>query len=262
MRWHRQNHVRYGFITGGFLRRKFREDNELLYLLSEADFIRVSLDSMQTSVYKKIRGGVDLKDVISSVELLSDRGCKVGLGVTVQKDNQYGIGDIMEFAYRTENIKEVRCWIVRENPDKVPDDVSFVVEVFDRWGAVFRTTDIEHNLEGAKLDLIGGEGEGLSFNRCYACLYQLFIDSNGEVFPCCIIAGDTESRNHGVSFGNVYFHNHWSVSGCWERIWPSVLRYNKRQLAQLPEICRNNCITRLRTINCYAQKEWGRKHFL
>jgi MoaA/NifB/PqqE/SkfB family radical SAM enzyme len=262
MRWHRKNHVSYGFITGGYLRKKFREDKELLYLLSEADFIRVSLDAVDPDIYSKVRGGVKVEGVLDSINLLSDRDCNLGLGITVQKDNQYNIGDIMEFAYQTKNIKEVRCWIVRENPDKVPDDVSYLSAVLGNWHRAFKTSDISDNLDSAKNDLIVGEGEGLPFNSCYACLYQLFIDSSGEVFPCCIIAGDTESRDHGVSFGNIYTHNQLNNANLWDMVWSRVLKYNRRQLEQLPEICRNNCITRLRTINCYAQKEWDKKHFL
>jgi MoaA/NifB/PqqE/SkfB family radical SAM enzyme len=257
LRWHVKNFVRYGFITSGYLRPKFRKDKELLTLLARAAWIRVSLDAVSEPIYSKIRGGVKVQEVIDSVRLLSDEDCRIGLGITVQKANQHHLSDIMEFAYGLRNVNEVRCWVVRENPDKVPDDVAFVSDIFDRWANIFKHIDVDDNLEGAKRDLVGGEGEGLPFGRCYACLYQMFIDASGEVFPCCIIGGDTESNNHGNSFGNIYKKG-WN----WRHIWNRAQIYNRRIFKDLPDICQRNCITRLRTINCYAAKHWNEKHFL
>jgi radical SAM protein with 4Fe4S-binding SPASM domain len=82
----------------------------------------------------------------------------------------------------------------------------------------------------------------MPFETCSAVLHQLYIDSDGGVYPCCITAGDTRASAQSNNLGNIFEDD-------WNRIWARVVDYSRIKRAELPEVCRTCCIKRLSEIN-------------
>ena len=41
------------------------------------------------------------------------------------------------------------------------------------------------------------------FKKCVVAYYSMFIDSKGDVYPCCILGGDTEKESNIKPLGNI-----------------------------------------------------------
>ena len=114
--YHEEFKIPFGFITSGFLS---GQHISLIDKIANAEWIRVSLDAIDSVIYEKCRGGVKSPMILKSMYVLREAGANVCFGVTVTKDNIYHIPDILRFATLF-GTKEVRLWVVRENPDLEP----------------------------------------------------------------------------------------------------------------------------------------------
>jgi radical SAM protein with 4Fe4S-binding SPASM domain len=149
--------------------------------------------------------------VLHGIDRMLAAGVNVGLGITLHPGNEGQLPKIKEWA-ATKSITDIdaRYAYPKSNP---------------MWPDV--------DLESRSV---------MPFNNCHAALYQLYVDSDGSVYPCCITAGDTRSVAQGTALGNIYSEE-WSV------VWQRVVAYTKRDVSQLPEICRTCCVQRLSEIN-------------
>lgn len=247
MYWHVANNVNFGFIASGFV-----PDIVDLELLALSSWVRCSIDDVGDPEYRQSRGGIGWAKVQTSLANMIKAGVNVCFGVTIHKYNQYHIGKVFELAMNL-GIKEVRTWVVRNVPEMRPSNPGYVAYTLCSFRDRFEKCGIEHNLDQA-LDILYGHSEQLPFDHCYACLYQLFIDASGDIYPCCIIAGDTEESAHHPPLGHILDK--------WPQMVTQIYKYSTIESEQLPQICGSNCILRLSTINHFAGEQWEDKHFL
>src|SRR4030065_170754 len=106
----------------------------------------------------------------------------------------------------------------------------------------FDAAGIEHNLQ-SNYDV------HQIITHCYACQYQWFIAANGSVYPCCLVAGDTEQGDNLPPLGTI-----------WDKgIWEKALEFSK---APLTLYCKQSCmLQRLVDINIQVEAGLNNKHF-
>lgn len=249
MDWHLINDVEFGFITTGSV--PIKKLN--LDFLKHASFVRISLDAIDPKKYKLIRGvNASLYAQEVTKEMLS-HGIKIGLGITLSKYNVDEIPALVDFTLKN-GIKEFRVWPVRHSSDEINGiditdqlfmDIKFAIDIFNKDG-------IDHNLDETINILTFGEDTNL-FKTCKASLYQLFVDPSGNIFPCCIIAGDTEAEFMGEPLFTIdnYLENDYHCH--------NELRNWSEQ--HVGSFCIKNCTKRLSTINQVAEENWDKKLF-
>ena len=260
---HQKLGISYGFITSGFC------NSDLVQHLKSAEFVRVSLDSVDAEMYKDSRGGVALDKVMESIGEMLWSEVNVGFGITAHRINVAGIEDVLRYAIKT-GVSEVRVWPCREVPDLVmtANQTRRLSGVLSKYADILDLTNVSNNLKETAYSLVSGERVGLSFDQCYACLYQLFIHPNADVYPCCITAGDTQDTSHCDPLFNIKMLSETELlsnsdtADLFAIYWNRIMDYHSIKIANLPAICRRNCIPRLSTINHFAGKEMNRKLFL
>jgi len=193
--------------------------------LAHADWVRVSLDAVTPEVYAKVRGAIPVKRVLESVERMLAAKVPVGLGITLHADNIADLPNVLAFA-KEHGITDIETHHIE------PESGPRAIRVPEKW---------ERKIE--------------PFQRCHATLYQLYIDAQGDVYPCCITAGDAHAAPQAYALGNLWRQE-------WETIWTAVVEYSELNIKDLPPICRECCIQRLSQINSICdQMETGKTFF-
>ena len=254
MKWHIKNDVAFGVVTAGFVPKWV--DMELLL---QAAWVRVSLDSVDKKLYDEFRGGsINLSEVLDSIHRMVEAGVRVGIGTTITRHNIEPIsriGGILHYA-TSNGIQEIRFWLVRDHSRISPDPTQ--KKVLSR----FLTSSLEHlstldtNLETV-IESLKPEPEVVHFKHCYVTSYQLFIDADGGIYPCCTTAGDTEAAARLAPYSSIYrkdLKTYWEVV-----VWPDIVRFS--QTAALPDVCKGECIQRHRIANRIAEDNWNVKSF-
>lgn len=247
MRWHIRNNVDYGFITAGYLP-KFVDPE----LVSHARFVRISLDSI--SHYDTCRGGVPFKLVDESIRKL--RESRLCLGITITKYNYKDLEELVNYAI-LHNFAEVRSWVVRHELDLLPKDQTQLLQSLVFLSEMLDDAKIENNFDTA-IDALT-DGENISFPHCKATLYQLFINADGSIYPCCIVAGDTEDSSHAPAFGSI---NDISSIREWKEKWELIRWFSTLPKESLYPCCKSGCIPRLSYLNKYASTYFNKKEFI
>jgi radical SAM protein with 4Fe4S-binding SPASM domain len=206
MKWHIEHDVLFGCTITGYVPPTISLD-----LLSRAAWVRVSLDAIDPEVYAAVRGKTPLHKVLDGIDRMIAWGVNVELGVTLHPDNESQRPKILEYA-DSMHIKEVFMHYAYPQSNPAWPDID----------------KADRNIQ--------------SFNNCKAALYQLYIDSDGSVYPCCITAGDTKSKAQGVTLGNIW-------QDAWTDIWSNVVYYSEIDISNLPDVCKNCCVQRLSEIN-------------
>lgn len=209
MAWHIVNNVAFGCTITGYVP-PFID----LTRLAKAEWIRVSLDAIDPFVYSLVRGKTPLHKVLASIDDMLAAGVHVALGITLHPDNEGQLPKILAWA-ETKGIIDIdsRYAYPQSNP---------------RW------PDVDLETRGIQ-----------PFQHCKASLYQLYIDSDGSVFPCSVTAGDTRAAAEGYALGNI-------LSEQWSDIWQRVVAYS--ETTDLPKICSTCCRKNLSEINSIAEK--------
>jgi len=206
MSWHLQNEIEFGCTITGYVPKTID-----MGLLAQAAWIRVSLDALDPEVYAKVRGKTSVHKVLASIDKMLDAGVNVELGITLHPDNEGELPALKEWA-KEKGITEI-----------------FAHYVYPQSNPMWEDIDLE-------------DRGVMSFKTCKAALHQLYIDSDGSVYPCCVTAGDTRSQAQGAALGNI-FRDQWA----W--IWLNVVHYSELKRSKLPEICQTCCVKRLSEIN-------------
>jgi len=206
MHWHLDAKVAYGMTITGYVPPYIDMD-----LMRQAAWVRVSLDAVTPEVYEKVRGATPVYKVLESIDAMLAAGVNVSLGVTLHPDNEDEYANVQAYA-TAKGITDVEARYAYPNSNP-------------RW-------------PDATLEQRGV----LPFNNCHAALYQLYIDSDGSVYPCCITAGDTRDGPTAYSLGNIFTQP-------WPEIWQTVCEYSKLDIRLLPDVCRTCCVQRLSEIN-------------
>lgn len=195
-----------------------------LQLLKEAAWVRCSLDAVTPAVYEKVRGKIKVEKVLASIEAMLAAGVPVALGITEHADNQADLPNVMAWAAER-GITDI------ETHHLQPVSAPRAVRVPDKW---FRKIE--------------------PFQNCHAVFYQLYIDASGDVYPCCMTAGDALDKPQAYALGNIW-RDSWG-----EKIWPNVIDYSRLQYSDLPKVCRD-CIQRLSQINSICGQLECKKEF-
>ena len=206
MQWHIDEGVDFGCTVTGFVPHYVD-----FVLLSAAKWVRVSLDAVDPDVYEKVRGKTPLDKVLLGIDSMLRHGVNVELGVTLHPANEGQLPKLYDFA-KGKGIKQVHTRYAYPNSNALWKDVGLA----DRGV--------------------------LKFEHCNAVFYQLYIDSDGSVFPCCITAGDTRKETQSKTLGNIF-------TDAWPAIWAQAVSYSKLTLNELPPICKTCCVKRLSEIN-------------
>lgn len=182
-----------------------------VHLLAQAAWVRVSLDAVTPEVYEKVRGHTPVFKVLDGIDRMMAAGVKVGLGITLHPDNEDELPNVLRYA-ADKGITDIDTRYAYPNSNP-------------RWP--------DATLEQRAVQ---------PFTNCHAALYQLYIDSDGSVYPCCITAGDTRAGPTAHALGNIF-------TDSWDEVWSAVVAYTRLDIAELPEICRTCCVKRLSEIN-------------
>jgi len=182
MEHHKESGQAFGFICCGFIPDKVDMD-----LLEMARWVRVSLDSINPDAYACQRGGLPLDLVLSSINSMIEASVNVELTITVTDIN---CGDIKELIdYAAEN--------------------GLCGDIHPAYGTTFAKLGvswIKQYCEDIKENVIlspYSHGD-FYFQDCYAPYYQLYIDANGDIYPCCTAGGDTEKAPRMHPIGSIY----------------------------------------------------------
>lgn len=233
----------FAIITSGYI-----PDNVNLDLVAQAKWVRVSLDSLSDVVYKKCRGGVITPEMIlKSLNKAREAGVNIQFNLTAHNLNLDGLSDVFDLARALASKVAIKPVIHDLALSLDEDQTIFLKKLIEDYRLKFDESGIEHDLTYA------APNRDFRINRCYACMWQLFIDANGEVNPCCIIAGDTESQGHMDSLGNI-------LKEPWENVWNRVLAFSEVRSVP-PEYCQNNCIARHYLINRVVEPLWDHPSF-
>jgi radical SAM protein with 4Fe4S-binding SPASM domain len=195
-----------------------------LQLLNKAEWVRCSLDAVTPEVYEKVRGKTPVGKVCNSIDDMVAAGVNVALGITLHADNIGDLENVLTWA-KSRDITDI------ETHHIVPDSGARAVRVPDHWNRKIEP-----------------------FQNCHAVFYQLYIDAKGDVYPCCITAGDAQAAPQAYALGN-------ARNDVWEQIWGRVVEYSQLLYKDLPPICRECCIQRLSQINAVCGQIKGGKSF-
>jgi len=206
MQWHVDMGIKFGCTITGYV-----PPTISMELLSHADWVRVSLDAVEEDVYAVVRGKITLEKVMQGIDKMLEHGVNVQLGVTLHPANEG-------------QLPKIKAWAAEKG----------ITDIDTRY-AYPQSNPLWEDVDLATREV-------MPFNTCKAVFHQLYIDSDGSVYPCCITAGDTKDSAMALSLGNIYVDK-------WAYIWREVIRYSEIKKAQLPEVCRTCCVKRLSEIN-------------
>jgi len=244
MEFNAHNDIKFGLITAGYCPGSID-----MGLLAKAEWIRVSLDSLDDATYNCIRGGdITASMVCDSVIAMANNSCNVQLGITLTKHNCEELPKLARFAVHTGR-SSVSVWPVRNSPDLCAP-TKYAVEKLFEARRILDNYGINNNFEDA-LGIVMS-GEEVYSGRCYAPLFQLFIGADGNVFPCCIAAGDACNGAKGDALANISSDSVYGIM---------LAAYNFSNNFVRHPYCQG-CTRRLQTISMVASKLWDNKHFI
>jgi len=256
MEWHLENNVKYGFICSGYLPAKVNAR-----LVRKAEWMRVSLDAVSEKGYKRCRGGMDVRIILHSIETARDKGVDVRFGITLHKHNISELDEVLDYVEKF-GTKEVRVRVIRNDPSLVPskEQTKEMIHHLRKHSTIAPSNNFEFTIQSMKGRKAVGEGnlDTLPFDRCYAVFFQLFISATGDIYPCCITAGDTEKTAPVRPIGSMHTEL--------DELFFLIKMYNRRTLSPspstLPKICHTTCIPRLSSINNFCESALEKGEFI
>jgi radical SAM protein with 4Fe4S-binding SPASM domain len=180
---------------------------------SRLSILSISLDSADKERYEKLREGASFDSVARNIELLARRRDATGsslhihINAVMLKTNIDDITGILRFAgsvrvehvgvammggYGIDDPEYQSLLLSREDIPALASSLEEAGRVASELGIHFDSTQID--------DFIKKEGDYRSLAMslpCYMPSYYAYIDSGGDVFPCCY------SQEEGLVFGNV-----------------------------------------------------------
>lgn len=183
MNFHLDHDIAFSFITCGFI-----PHHVSMFLLRKARWIRCSLDTIDEELYQKQRGGISVNSVIKSIKEAIEYGINIELTITVTDITANRISDLLDFAVENRLDADIHpAYGTTFKKLKVENQIKTWVEIFSDNG----------------LTLAPYKHGNYKFTACKAPYYQIYIDSLGDIYPCCTIGGDTESKPRAESLGNI-----------------------------------------------------------
>lgn len=198
----RTNELNIGILTSGLVDGgKAIEANLAECLKETVAWMQVSIDSFDPLRYKRIRGQ-DLTECTKSLRTLRDAGVpNVEICYTIQKDNIDEIirGEAFDFARKYGEGIPVRYKFAHGQGGPFltsRDKIERAVQQIDRQSGHYISDMLRkgvYTIDGIAKGL-PTESRMADFknrgHRCMALTTTLFINSNGDVYPCCYLFDD------------------------------------------------------------------------
>lgn len=165
----------------------------------------ISLDSPRKSRHNAIRGEGAFEKTVKALELLQQRklkkgrGPKIAVNTVITKDVVPDLNDMYQFLRKL----EVDAWrllpLDSDNKKELPtvDDWMKITDQCKNWSDLLTRLPIDLSSERSCQRAAKGKYAGVYYpqNRCYAPWFNLFIDADGMVYPCCM--GKSEIEPYG-----------------------------------------------------------------
>jgi MoaA/NifB/PqqE/SkfB family radical SAM enzyme len=252
MEWHLKNKIIYGFVAAGFVPFGIN-----LELLRKSEFLSCSLDTVDDELYRRTRGGILTAALVKEcIKDLVKEKIPIRISMVVHSANWEKVPAVFDFILEN-NIKEVRIHGVRAHSkmDLTSEQIEEFFTLINPYKRLFDYAGTIHNLDELQLT----HTPCCQFDRCFTTLYQLFIDSDGKIYPCCTMGGDTQENVRLSPLGSIYGIDN---SSDWILYnWPAILFYSKIPFNELPVICHSECKSRHAMINNQVGAEWDKKYF-
>ena len=216
--------LKVGLMTSGFMKDYNPIHEKFANIIREnCDWVQFSIDSFKPEIYKKIRRREFETCIKSLQELCKIMPSKIEICFTIQRQNIAGLIDqseIAEFAKLEDRLGcklKVRLKFAHGNSNSnyllKENEINKLMKVDSLlpWGKGYFETTMK------KVFSIKDISKGLPVesrikklaekkNYCYALYDNLYIDSNGDVYPCCHLFDDNVSDSkyrHSFRIGSV-----------------------------------------------------------
>ena len=256
--WHCNNNVLFGIVTAGYVPKSFNTKN-----LEKASWIRMSIDTVDSKLYERIRGGIKCNKVFDSIERLKNEGCNLQIGTVLHCDNvnkKYGTKNINDLILFTvlNKLSGIRFWSIRPHSEMSidPSLINDVIIELLEGKKILEANGISSNID-TTVEILKNDVKWC-FSRCYNTMYQCFITADGNVYPCCSLAGDTEINVRGKTLYNIYDVK---TTKDYREFAKSLFDFSEIMVEKLPNGCKKECIPRFIIANNVAEKYWNRKSF-
>lgn len=220
MQKHIDLNLAFGILCSGYIPKTVD-----LELLRSAEWVRASLDTVDDKKYAEIRGMTPLYRILDGIDVLLENGITVGLCPTLHNDNVDHIIDVVEYAISKNVGIDIKSAYVGTYPT---DKIDW--NIFDSY------------LDYKKLRLM--KPTDIKFDKCNVGRFQIFVNSAGDIFPCCILGGDVTVGYSIKPFGNI--RNNWSDT------YNQIIEFSALKSAERPANC-NMCTGRFAEMNKVAE---------
>lgn len=111
--------------TNGLLLKKCYEYNtEIWESVKNILLLKISLDSMDAKIFKKLTGSVDLREILNNIEFAKSKGFKIELNFVATKSNVQEIETVYDYAY-SKKLVGVKVLTINDFGGRIiPDDVE------------------------------------------------------------------------------------------------------------------------------------------
>ena len=212
-----------------------KNEGILTYIAKNAYRIHVSIDSMNSELYKKIRGVDALNIVRENVKFvqkirMEDGSIPVRISSTMSKLNFDEPIALYNFAKETGcllNFYKVHTW------EEMEMNIRQGREFYNQMEFIAVDEQIFHNTitnSRAILDMkYSYDAESAHCKKCYLPNVNCTIDSNGDIYPCCRLLNDNGEYGEQTKFayGNITGKNEDELEK----------EFNKRFLKNYPLDC-------------------------
>ena len=233
--------IGYGIVTAGW-----RPPWVKYKLIAKAQWVRCSIDAVSDD-YERVRGGhFSWDELAHCIERMHEAEANLQVFVTISVHN---IGKPLRTLFQW--ISDHASWFseVRARPayihstkDPIPDSL---LDDFERLPVFLADTSDHLKTKGLAVDLVSEQFHPQPFERCWASRYQLFVDATGNIYPCCITAGDTEIKSRIKPIANIARKDSYGDID----IASAGNRWTDTIYPDLPAVCRNECASRFNLIN-------------
>jgi len=241
-----------GIITNGYGIKK----KDYLWIVKECEWIRISLDTINKKIYKKIRGVDGLDRVVENIRGLvkerkeSNSSCTIGTQAVVTPYNIEGLFETAKF------VKDLGVDYFQIRP--LEGDYTYTTEEFEK---IYYYIKISKALEHENFKIIDtaykwNEVDPLKdikkdYKKCHILPFNGAVDACGDIYLCCHLVGYNQ-----FCYGNLLTD---SVEDIFERR-DNLIENFKINPQYCPVACRGSLVNQTIEENYFKEKK--HKNFL
>lgn len=182
LKYHIDRNILFGIVTCGAFHKSVDTG-----LLAKAKWIRVSLDTVDSHLYTLMRGGIPVDTVIAAIDRCISNHVPIQLEITVSQQTEHTLVETLEYAIEKKIGIEVHPKFGEEFSDSTK-----------RLLGVYKTIFTNSNLDFQFFCY-----SNFKFRKCVAPYYQIYVDSDGDIYPCCAASGDLWVQKSRHTMGNI-----------------------------------------------------------